>query len=107
MYCKNFWFSPKKVVWEFQKIPRFAENQAFCMGTRVLLDSARVCQNLTNGPNILKYSENTASIITNVFAIHFSYVCFNLQELWGLESDDLNITSRQNRRIEKVIIPIL
>ena len=42
MYCKNFWFSPKKVVWEFQKIPRFAENQAFCMGTRVLLDSARV-----------------------------------------------------------------
>ena len=55
MYCKNFWFSPKKVLWEFQKIPRFVENQAFCMGIRVLLDSARVCQILTNGPNILKF----------------------------------------------------
>ena len=56
------------------------------MGTWILLDCARVCQNLTNGQNILKVSQNTAGIITNVFVIHFSDVSFNVQGLWGLES---------------------
>ena len=81
MYCKNFPFPPKKVFREFQKIPRFAENRAFCMGTRILLDCAQVCQNLNNGQNILKISENTAAIILNGFAVHFTYVYFKMQEL--------------------------
>ena len=51
------------------------------MGTWIVLDCARVCQNLTNGQNILKVSENTDGIITNVFAIHCSYVSFNVQKL--------------------------
>ena len=49
MYSKNFQFSPKEESWEFQKIPTFAKNQAFCMGTWILLDCARGCLNLTNG----------------------------------------------------------
>ena len=85
MYCKNFWFPPKKVSWVFQKIPRFAENREFCMGTWILLDCARLCQNLTNGQNILKFLGNTAEIIVNVFVIHFSYVSFTVKALWGLE----------------------
>ena len=51
------------------------------MGTWILLDCARVCQNWTNGQNKLKISEKTARIIANVLAIHFSYVSFNVQEL--------------------------
>ena len=85
MYCKHFWFYPYKVSWEFQKIPSFAENRAFCMGTWIVLDCARLCQNLINGQNILKVLENTTGIITNVFVIHFAYVSFNLQELGGLQ----------------------
>ena len=96
MYCKSFWFYPKKVSWEFQKSPRFFENRAFCMGTRILLDCAQVCQNLNNGPNILKVADNTAGIITNVFSWYMSlmyrlkcrsYVAFN--------ADHLDKTSRQ------------
>ena len=33
-----------------------------------------------------KFHRSTAGIITNVFAINFTYVSFNVQELWGLES---------------------
>ena len=51
------------------------------MGSWILLDCARGYQNLTNGQNILHFTDNTAGIIMNVFAIHFSYVSFNLQEL--------------------------
>ena len=76
MYCKNFWFYPKKVSWEFQKIPRFAENRAFCMGTWIVLDCARLCQNLTNGQNILKVAEYTAGIISNVLADTFLLCIF-------------------------------
>ena len=76
MYCKSFWFYPKKVSWEFQKIPRFTENRAFCMGTWIVLDCARLCQNLTNGQNILKVSENTAGIIVECFADTFLLCIF-------------------------------
>ena len=79
MYCKNFWFLPEKDFREFQKIRRTAENRAFCMGTWILLDYARGCQNLTNGQNILKVLENTAPMIGNFYVIHFSYVSFHLQ----------------------------
>ena len=51
------------------------------MGTRIVLDCAQVCQNLNNGQNILKVSENTAAIISYGFAVHFSYVSFKMQEL--------------------------
>ena len=51
------------------------------MGTSIVLDCARVCQNLSNGENILKVSWKIDRIIANVFAIHFSYVSFNVQEL--------------------------
>ena len=51
------------------------------MGTWILLDCARVCQNLTNGQNKLKVSGKTDGIIINVLAIHCSYVSFNVQKL--------------------------
>ena len=55
------------------------------MGTWIWPDCVRVCQNLNNGQNILKVSENASGIISNVFAIHFSYVSFNVQAQSGLE----------------------
>ena len=51
------------------------------MGTWILLERARVCQNWINGQNILKVSGKSKGIIANVFPIHFSYVSFNVQEL--------------------------
>ena len=107
MYCKNFWFYPKKVSWEFQKIPRFAENRAFCMGTWIVLDCARLCQNLTNGPNILKVSENTAANDFECFSWYISLMyLLKSRSYEAFNADHLDKTSRQKLQIEKVIIPI-
>ena len=52
--------------------------------------------------------EIIAVIIRNVFAIHFSYLSFNLHLSYdAFNADDLYKTSRQKLQIEKVIIPIL
>ena len=68
---------------------RVAVDSEICRKTSILhghFDCARACSSMpkcgSNGQNILKVSVNTAKgIITNVFAIHCSYVSFNLQEL--------------------------
>ena len=51
----------------------------------ILLDCSRVCKNLTNGQNLLKFWHNISVTISNVFVIHFSYLSFNVQELWCLQ----------------------
>ena len=78
------------------------------MGTSIVLDCARVCQNLSNGQNILKVSVNTAGIITNVscytYALMYLLICRSYE---ALNADGLDKTSRQKLQFEKVIIPIL
>ena len=108
MYCKNFWFYPKKVSWEFQKIPRFAENRAFCMGTWIVLDCARLCQNLTNGQNIRKVPEKYCWDYCRMFLWYISLMYLLICRSYeAFNADDLYKTSRQKLQIEKVIIPIL
>ena len=78
------------------------------MGTRILLDCAQVCQNLNNGPNILKVSGNIAAIIVECFIWYISLMyLLKCRSYEAFNADDLYKTSRQKLQIEKVIIPIL
>ena len=78
------------------------------MGTSIVLDCARVCQNWSNGQNILKISVNTARIIANVSCYTFALMYLLIYRSYeALNADGLDKTSRQKPQFEKVIIPIL
>ena len=77
------------------------------MGTRIVLDCARVCQNLNNGQNILKF----LGILLRLFRMFLLYISLmyllKCRSYEAFNADDLDKTSRQKLQIEKVIIPIL
>ena len=86
MYWKNFRFYPKKM---FLRVSEDSEicpkNRAFCMVYIFCSIVLEICKKLSNGQNLLKVSDHITAIIWNGFAIHLSYVSFNLQELLRLQ----------------------
>ena len=86
MYWKNFRFDPKKMFLRVSEDSEISPKSSILHGLLGFCSIVLgVCKKLSNGQNLLKVSANIAGIIWNVFAIHLSYVSFNLQELGRLQ----------------------